>query len=145
MDVLGIFGREGLDMGALWEPYADYVTTPEAEFSDRPVFWAFRLYRNYDGLGGKFGNTAFLTSSTDESKVSAFAAVRDDGAVTIVLINKSVKPQQISLNGVEGTANVFKYNSDNPRAILPDSQVTLLNSANDLELAARSATLLVIE
>lgn len=38
VDALGIFGREGLDMATLWEPYADYVTTPEDEFSDRPVF-----------------------------------------------------------------------------------------------------------
>lgn len=144
MDVLGIFGREGLDMAALWEPYADYVTTPEAEFSDRPVFWAFRLYRNYDGNGSKFGNTALLTTSTDEDKVSAFAAERDDGAITIMLINKSVKPQRISLNGVVGTASVFRYDSNNPRAISPDTEVILVDSENNLELAARSATLLIV-
>ncbi len=91
IDLLGIFGREGLDVATLWEPYADFISTPEAEFVDKPVFWGMRLYRNYDGLGSQFGSTALLTTSSDESVVSAFAGARDDGATTVVLLNKDVR------------------------------------------------------
>src|SRR5262249_15509491 len=38
-DVLGIFGREGLDLATLWEPPS----------SGQPGAFAFRMYRNYDG------------------------------------------------------------------------------------------------
>ena len=41
-DVLGIFGREGLDLATLWAP-------PTAS---QPGAFAFRMYRNYDGAGG---------------------------------------------------------------------------------------------
>src|SRR5262249_10087917 len=45
-DVLGIFGREGLDLAMLWDP-------PTAS---QPGAFAFRLYRNYDGGHHKFGD-----------------------------------------------------------------------------------------
>ena len=45
-DVLGIFGREGLDLATLWDP-------PTAA---QPGAFAFRMYRNYDGAGSGFGD-----------------------------------------------------------------------------------------
>ena len=144
VDALGIFGREGLDMATLWEPYADYVTTPEDEFSDRPVFWAFRLYRNYDGAGGRFGNKALLTRSSSEADVAAYAAARKDGKTTLMLINKTVRAQEIAIEGVTGDADVYRYSSADVAAITQLEAVEL-NAATGLTLPARSATLLVIE
>ncbi|MFK7889760.1 MAG: glycoside hydrolase family 44 protein [Granulosicoccus sp.] len=143
IDALGIFGREGLDLATLWEPYADYVTTPEAEFSNRPIFWAFRLYRNYDGRGSRFGNVALLTTSSDESTVSAYTARRNDGATTIVLVNKSLAEQRISISGIGGTASAYRYESDSPQAIKSVGEIGLDNGS--LPLPAYSATLLVVE
>ena len=40
-DVLGIFGREGLDLASLWGP----------EKSNQAWAYAFRIYRYYDGMG----------------------------------------------------------------------------------------------
>ena len=37
-DILGIFGREGLDLGALWGP-------PDL---NQPLMFAFKMFRNYD-------------------------------------------------------------------------------------------------
>lgn len=142
LDVLGIFGREGLDMATLWEPYADYVTTPEDEFSNRPVFWAFRMYRNYDGAGSRFGNLALLTNSTDESTVSSFAAQREDGATTIMLINKSLTEQRISISGVSGSADVYRYEGSNPQAIAKVNDVFL--GSELVALPARSASLFIV-
>ena len=45
-DVLGIFGREGVDMAAYW-------TSPPA---DSPGARAFAMYTNYDGQGRGFGD-----------------------------------------------------------------------------------------
>jgi len=47
-DVLGIFGREDLDMGVRWE----------APAPGTPTYNAFKLYRNYDGQLSTFGNTS---------------------------------------------------------------------------------------
>ena len=44
-ELLGIFGREGLDIATLWGP--PKPTDPGA--------FAFKIYRNYDGIGGVFG------------------------------------------------------------------------------------------
>ena len=143
IDALGIFGREGLDLATLWEPYADYVTTPEAEFSNRPIFWGMRLYRNYDGLGSKFGNLALHTTSSDEAVVSAFSAERDDGAITLILLNKSLREKNITLSGLQGDADAFRYLGTNPMEITQVDSVQLTDSI-PLELPARSATLLTV-
>ena len=42
-DALGIFGRERLDLATLWGP-------PKP---DQPGAFAFRMFRNYDGKGGR--------------------------------------------------------------------------------------------
>ena len=58
-DVLGIFGREGLDLATLWDP-------PTAS---EPGAYAFRMYRNYDGAGGRFGDVAVQAASADRGSV----------------------------------------------------------------------------
>ncbi|MFC4145906.1 glycoside hydrolase family 44 protein [Micromonospora mangrovi] len=79
-DVLGIFGREGLDLANLW-------TAPK---SDQPVANAFRIYRNYDGAGGAFGETSVRATSADQEKLAVYAAERgSDKALTLVVVNKS--------------------------------------------------------
>ncbi len=78
IDALGIFGREGLDMATLWEPYADFVTTPPALFSDIPVFGRSTLRRcgisEYIGysqgggvVAGYYSQIFLLTKSTSKS------------------------------------------------------------------------------
>ncbi len=80
-DVLGIFGREGLDIATRWG-----ALSPEM-----PVYKAFRLYRNYDGQGAGFGDTSIADSQGDPDRVSSFAALRNrDGAMTVVVINKQL-------------------------------------------------------
>ena len=79
-DIFGIFGREGLDMGARW-------TTPAAS---TPTYKAMKMYRNYDGNKSTFGETSVAATAPNPDKVSAFAALRStDGALTVMVINKS--------------------------------------------------------
>src|SRR5258708_15452422 len=77
-DLLGIFGREALDAAALWGP--PKPTDPGA--------YAFKIYRNYDGIGGTFGETSVQTSSVDQGQLSIYSALRSDLNLTALVINK---------------------------------------------------------
>src|SRR5262245_58417675 len=78
-DIYGIFGREGLGMGARW-------TTPA---SSTPTYKAMKMYRNYDGNKSTFGDTSVSATVPNPDNVSAFAAQRSsDGALTVMVISK---------------------------------------------------------
>ncbi len=79
-DVLGIFGREGLDLATLWSP-------PQ---STQPLAFAFRIYRNYNGSGGRFGETSVSAVSSAQDRLAIYAAEESaTGALTLVVINKT--------------------------------------------------------
>jgi PKD repeat protein len=80
-DVLGIFGREGLDLAARW-------TTPAP---GSPAYDAIKIYRNYDGNRSTFGETSVAASGPNPDSVAAFAAERaTDGALTVMVVVKSL-------------------------------------------------------
>ncbi|GHH82407.1 hypothetical protein GCM10018793_42170 [Streptomyces sulfonofaciens] len=119
-DVLGIFGREGLDLATLWSPPAP--TDPGA--------YAFRMYLDYDGKGSRFGDTSLTAASADPDKVSVFAARRSsDGALTLMVVNKSTDEltAPLSVTGLadRAHAHVFRYGGGDTSAItrLPDQSV----------------------
>jgi hypothetical protein len=79
-DILGIFGREGLDLGALWGP-------PNL---NSPLLFAFKMFRNYDDAGAQFGDTSLAATSADQGKLAVYAARRmADHTITVVVINKT--------------------------------------------------------
>ncbi|MCB0060922.1 MAG: glycoside hydrolase family 44 protein [Caldilineaceae bacterium] len=138
-DLLGIFGREGLDMALLWDP-AD---------SQAPFAYAFRIYRNYDGQGGKFGNMSLPAQSSDQEQLAVYAARREtDDALTVVVVNKSTANLRSSLqfNGLTGTTTVehYRYSTDDLTAI-----VRLADQPTDGALSAEfpgySITLFVVQ
>jgi mannan endo-1,4-beta-mannosidase len=85
-DVLGVFGREGVDLATYWGSGAAVGKLPPY------VKAAFQLYRNYDGKGGTFGDTAVEVGGVDPARASVFAATdsKRGGALTIVIINKDL-------------------------------------------------------
>jgi hypothetical protein len=120
-DVLGIFGREGLDLATLWGP-------PDAA---EPGAYAFRMYRNYDGQHHTFGDVSVRATSADQSKVAIYAARRgSDNALTLMILNKSLTQTLTSTLSLSGynpaiTAQVYRYSAANLNAIvqLPDQAV----------------------
>jgi hypothetical protein len=60
-DILGIFGREGLDLAARW-------TTPA---SSTPTYKAMKMYRNYDGNKSTFGDTSVAATMSNPDTVAA--------------------------------------------------------------------------
>ena len=138
-DVLGIFGREGLNMGARWATPA--TTTP--------TYKAIKLYRNYDGQRSSFGDTSIQATVTNPDVVSAFAAERAaDGAVTVMVINKALSGSAsatITLANVNHgtTAQAWQLTSANAIARLTDVAVSGAH-AIVATVPAQSVTLFVI-
>jgi hypothetical protein len=120
-DLLGIFGREGLDLATLWGP-------PSAS---QPAAFAFRMYRNYDGQGGVYGETSLQAASADQEKLAIYAAQRSsDHALTLMVINKTAQSltSTLTLSGFSAAAQaqVYRYGPTNLSAIAhqPNQLVT---------------------
>ena len=129
-DALGIFGREGLDLATFFDegyggPAAGAAPTPESPIAD-----AFRVFRNYDGAHGTFGETSVRATSADQSKLAAYAATRADGALTVLVINKTAQTQTapLALAGAQGTtAQVWRWTGD---AITREADAPLAGTAD---------------
>lgn len=138
-DVLGIFGREGLDLATLW-------AGPEV---DDPGAFAFRMYRNYDGQGHKFGDTSVSASSSDQGQLSVYAARRgSDGALTIMVINKSGGEQTAVVNisnfPTGSTAQVFRYSPTNLNQIVQLAGQSVSANGFSATFPANAITLFVL-
>jgi uncharacterized protein (TIGR03437 family) len=138
-DILGIFGREALDYGTLWGPPAP--TDPGA--------FAFKIFLNYDGNGGQFGDTSVSATTDNPDVLSIFAAQRYDSALTVLVLNKTTADiaDRVSLADFApaGTAQVWQYSPRNLKAIVrqtPDLNVS--GNALSMTFPAYSMTLLVI-
>jgi hypothetical protein len=137
-DVLGIFGREGLDIATRW-------TVPA---NPSPTYLAAQIYRNYDGHLSSFGDTSVSASVPNPDLLSSFAAVRSsDGALTVMVINKQqgATPVTVNLSNFSsmGTAQAYQISSATQPAI---SQLASLPAGNSVSLTvpSQSITLLVI-
>jgi Glycoside hydrolase family 44/Bacterial Ig-like domain (group 3) len=142
-DVLGIFGKYGLDMGVFW-PTSGYA-------SQIPGNMAFEIYRNYDGNKSTFGDQALNSSSANQGQLAVYAAQRgsnanpDDGAVTIVVINKTYGSltSTLSINNLSGSptsAQVYQYSNTNLNAIVGQTAATITPPASGSTTSTISAT-----
>lgn len=138
-DVLGIFAREGVDMAILWA----------ALEPDLPWAYAFRIYRNYDGVGGKFGDTSVFAASSDQDQLSIYAALRShDDALTVIVINKTqnMLESEIGLTALpnRSVAHVYRYSEENLHAIIAATDQAIVGGQIDASFPAESITLFVI-
>ncbi len=136
-DVLGIFGREGLDMATRW-------TSPE---NTTPVYKAIKMYRNYDNNKSTFGSMGVFGDAPNPDEVSVFAAIRtNDLALTVMLINKAFTTNAVNLRLTNylamTTASVWQLNASNTIAHLPN--ITNITNQLSYTLPAQSITLFVI-
>jgi hypothetical protein len=133
-DLLGIFGREGLDLAARW-------TTPA---TGSPVYNAIKLYRNYDGAKSAFGDVSVRADAPQPDEIAAFAAVRTrDNALTVVLINKQLDAEaavQLALANFVPRGKAQRWQLVNG-AIARAADVTATDA---LTLPRQSVTLLVV-
>jgi len=138
-DVLGIFGRQSLDMATRW-------TVPQ---NPSPTYLAMQIYRNYDGHYSTFGDTSIYAGVANPDYLSAFGAVRaSDGALTVMAINKQQgsTPVSISLANFPsaGTAQAWQIASATQTAITPLGSVAIAGNSIATTLPSQSITLFVI-
>lgn len=133
-EVLGIFGREGLDMAAYW-------TAPKER---SPGALAFAAYRNYDGRGGQFGAVALAAATTAPDQLSCFAALDPPtGDVTAIMVNKAPQqPANVSFqisNFPSGAISVYQC-ADAMTAWRPLAPMTLQDNGVEQTLPPSSIT-----
>ena len=104
-EVLGIFARERVDFAYFWAGLEGVQR------------FAFALYRNPDGHHKGFGERYLPATSGAPDRVSAFAALRGDGATTVVLINKDLHAPAdvtLALDGRPMPASAELFRMPNP-------------------------------
>ena len=138
-DVLGIFGREGLDLATLWDP-------PTAS---QPGAFAFRMYLNYDGTRSRFGDVSIAAASTDQSQLAHYAA--QDGAtgtLKLMMINKSGQALTSTVTlanfNAAASAQVYRYSAANLGAIVRDPDQPVSPTGFTATFPSASITLIVL-
>ena len=156
-DILGIFGRQGLDMAAFW---------PTTAYNQQgPGNYAFAMYRNYDlaNDGATFGDTYLYAKSTasggdGEGQLAVYAAQRSkDNAITVMVVNKTYGSltSTITLDhftAASGTnAQVYQYSGANLNTIVQQAAVSVVPSGSNgtastinYTFPAQSITLFVV-
>ena len=81
-DILGMYGRLGYRVAAYWTSLVHGTT-------HLPVYNAMAMFRNYDGMGGRFGSTSIGAASTNAA-VNVYASSDSPTSATkvwIMLVN----------------------------------------------------------
>jgi hypothetical protein len=145
-DVLGIYGREGVDLATRWTVAKDTNTTPTTYFV---TYLASQIYRNYDGAKSTFGDTSVAAAVANPDNLSAFAAVRsNDHALTVMVINKQTGTTPVTVNlanfAAGGAAQVWQINSAAQTTIAHLANVPVSSNAISLTVPSQSITLFVV-
>jgi hypothetical protein len=135
-DVLGIYGREGVEAATYWR-------NPEV---GSPGWFAFTMHGNYDGEGSRFGGVSLpaTVTGTRAADVGAYAALDEQtGTLRIMLVNRS--PEAAIGVGLDlvgftpaGDAATYVYSPADLERIVPGSTPV----AGPFTLPASSITLL---
>jgi hypothetical protein len=137
-DLLGIFGREGLDLATRW-------VAPSAS---SPVGLAMRLYRDVDGAGRGFGEMSVRAERPNPDVLAVFAAERAvDESLTVMAVHKALQgamPATVEITNatVTGPAMAWQLTASNVILRLPDLAVA--SNRFEAVLPAQSITLFVI-
>jgi hypothetical protein len=137
-EVLGILGREDVYLASYW-------TAPKP---GSPTWFAFRLYRNYDGLGASFGTTSIRARSSVPGAVSAYAS-REPGWIDVILVSKQLSSSQpVTMNVANAqlgsAAQRYQYSGQEVSQIVHLPDLHLSSGKFTIELPAASMTLIRI-
>ncbi len=145
VDVLGVLGREGVFLANYWGHGAGNGKLPSY------VTGAFKLYRNFDGKGGTYGDTAVTASVPDVTKATVIASSdsRHPNVLTVIFINKEQSARydgQITLGGSGSYTVARAYVMDKTSAeVRGAGSVPVKDNRIDYSLPPLSATLFVCE
>jgi hypothetical protein len=133
-DVLGIFGRDGVDAAAYWR-------NPEV---GSPGWYAFTMHGNYDGKGSRFGGAAVPAVASDVNRMGSYAALDpDSGVLRVMLVNRDPdRATTVALDikgfSVAGPVKRYTYSPEDLSRIVADA----VPAGGAIALAASSITVL---
>ncbi len=137
-DVLGIFGRDGVDMATEWPEGTETFT-----------YASFKAYRDYDGNGATFGDTSVSATTTDVPDSSVYASLMSTDAshLVIVAINKATTTKVAGLV-IEHptsfkTASVYTLTSSGPTLTAGTALTATATNAFRYSMPAQSVTVIV--
>jgi hypothetical protein len=137
-DLLGIFGRQGLDLATRW-------TVPAG---GTPTYLSIKMYRNYDGNKSTFGDTSVLTTVPNPDDVSAFGAVRSsDGAMTLMVVNKDItnaSPFNAAITNFNSTGVAQRWQLTSTSVITALTNLPVTNGIVSDTVPSQSITLYVL-
>jgi hypothetical protein len=87
VDTLGVFGRMGVHLAAMWPHTCDLGF----------AFGGFRLVRNADGAGLRFDGTSVAVEHPEKVESSVYAASDAWPRVTVLVVNKTDAPRKFGL------------------------------------------------
>jgi hypothetical protein len=139
-DVLGTLGRQGVFAASWWDSGngSSFVNA------------AFDMYRNYNGTGGKFGDTSIDANTSNIANSAVYASVDSSNAnrMVIVAINRTGSTQitgiAVTNDRIFDHAEVYRFaNSSASITRQADIQLDLLN-AFQYTMPAWSVTTIVL-
>ena len=134
-EALAVFAREGVTLATRWGAPANGSRVQDA----------FRMYLDYDGVGGRILGSSVRATTTKVDSVGAYAIDGDDGRLFVMLFNKHTQGVTTTLNVASGggrTGSLYRLTAAAPWG--PAGAASLTAGAATLALPARSATLLVL-
>jgi len=140
-DTLGIFADQGVHLATWWQLHENptYIAA------------AFRLYRDYDGAGSKYGDTTVSAAVNDRATCSVHASVdaADPTKLHVILLNKSYDQPAVASVSIAGTrgytsARVFAFDSASATITERTAVPTITNNAFNYTLPALTAAHLVL-
>lgn len=138
-DVLGVFGREGVRFAVLGAPR-----------TARPFSHAgLHAFRNFDGAGARFGDTAVHASTNDRAASSVYASTEatDPSRLVVVVIHKQRASAQAEVTIESGVryrnAAVYRVTADAPEVKPAPALVAETNNVFRFTVPALSVTVIV--
>jgi hypothetical protein len=147
-DYLGTFGVLGIRVASYWTTLAPKDSNNN--YVHNYAYNAFAMFRNYDGVGGKFGNLS-VGAASSYSGVHAYAATDSASNPTtlwIMIVNTGTSTQTnmtVTINNFTAGASAKVYQSVNGAVPAAAANAAISGGAiSGLSIAANSVTLLVV-
>jgi hypothetical protein len=136
-DVFGILARERADLAFVW-------TRPEGT---QELAW--KLFRSYDGVGGRFGDR-YIPSESSHGDLAVYAAKRSiDGAMTVAVVNKNLGGAcelKLGIPSLKGRMRVWRFDQETGGSIVEVAKdAREVNGEITLTLPAASGTMIVVK
>jgi fibronectin type 3 domain-containing protein len=118
-DNLGIFGAQGVFAANFWPPNGTYSY----------ALAGFRAFRDFDGAGANFGDTALQSTSSNVVNVVVYASSDSTtpGRTVFVAINRSTSSQVTAITGqsLSGTAKLYQVTAASAQGQNPVQPVAI--------------------